>query len=86
MPVTIKARQFNGSTDDAINLAHWINSGGGRAYSGNILVIETLEGDHRASPGDWIIKAGRGDFTIKDVAGDFHPCKPDIFEATYSPA
>ncbi len=29
---------------------------------------------HYASPGDWIIRG---------VAGEFYPCKPDIFEATY---
>ena len=38
------------------------------------LVIVTLEGSMRASVGDWIIKG---------VSGEFYPCKPDIFEATY---
>lgn len=41
------------------------------------IVIETLEGDMRADPGDYIIKG---------VKGGFYPCKPDIFEATYEPA
>lgn len=36
--------------------------------------IETLEGTHQASPGDWIIKG---------VKGEFYPCKPDIFDLTY---
>lgn len=40
-------------------------------------IIPTLEGDHRASPGDWIIKG---------VKGELYPCKPDIFEMTYEPA
>lgn len=31
---------------------------------------------HVATEGDWIIKG---------VAGEFYPCKPDIFEATYEP-
>lgn len=39
--------------------------------------ISTLEGDMLASPGDWIIRG---------VQGEFYPCKPDIFEATYEPA
>ena len=39
-----------------------------------LLVIKTLEGQHLASVGDWI---------IKDVKGEFYPIKPDIFEATY---
>ena len=36
--------------------------------------IHTLEGDMRARVGDWIIKG---------VQGEFYPCKPDIFAATY---
>ena len=38
------------------------------------IVIDTLEGKMFASPSDWIIKG---------VQGEFYPCKPDIFEATY---
>jgi len=38
------------------------------------LIIKTLEGDMKASIGDWIIKG---------VQGELYPCKPDIFEATY---
>jgi hypothetical protein len=36
--------------------------------------IDTLEGGHIVCPGDWIIKG---------VQGEYYPCKPDIFEATY---
>ena len=36
--------------------------------------IETLEGTHHTSIGDWII-AG--------VKGEQYPCKPDIFAKTY---
>lgn len=39
-----------------------------------VLEIPTLEGVMKASPGDWIIKG---------IRGEFYPCKPDIFEATY---
>jgi hypothetical protein len=38
------------------------------------IFIRTLEGDHRADPGDWVIKG---------IKGELYPCKPDIFEATY---
>ena len=38
------------------------------------LIIKTLEGEHLASIGDYIIKG---------VQGEFYPCKPDIFEETY---
>jgi len=38
------------------------------------LRIHTLEGAMRADKGDYIIKG---------VAGEFYPCKPDIFKKTY---
>ena len=40
----------------------------------NGILVRTLEGEMFAGPGDWIIKG---------VKGEFYPCKPDIFEATY---
>ena len=78
-PVEIEAVHLtNGVAPDEV--ASWC---GGRVaphpeqnYTGGALVIEidTLEGTMRAEPGDWIIKG---------VAGEFYPCKPDIFIATY---
>lgn len=41
-----------------------------------VLTIPTLEGSMTAWPGDWIIKG---------IKGEFYPCKPDIFAATYDP-
>jgi hypothetical protein len=41
------------------------------------LVIPTLEGDLLASSGDYVIRG---------VEGEFYPCKPTIFEATYEAA
>lgn len=38
------------------------------------IVIQTLEGGMRADAHDWIIRG---------VQGEFYPCKPDIFDATY---
>ena len=38
------------------------------------LVIKTLEGEHLANIGDYIIRG---------VHGEFYPCKPDIFRKTY---
>ena len=37
-------------------------------------IIATLEGLHWVDPGDWVIRG---------VAGEFYPCKPAIFAATY---
>ena len=39
-------------------------------------IIPTLEGQHIATEGDYIIKG---------IKGEFYPCKPDIFEMTYEP-
>ena len=40
-------------------------------------VVGTLESpNHLVTPGDWIITG---------VQGEHYPCKPDIFEATYTP-
>lgn len=44
---------------------------------GDEIIISTLEGEMRASPGDWIIRG---------IKGEIYPCKPDIFAATYEPA
>lgn len=41
------------------------------------IIIHTLEGDMKASVGDYIITG---------VNGEQYPCKPDIFEKTYEPA
>jgi hypothetical protein len=72
-PVVIEAVQWTGENAAELN-----------AFMGGALalhpihtcspVIHTLEGDHLATRGDWIIKG---------VKGEFYPCKPDIFAATY---
>ncbi len=38
------------------------------------MIIPTLEGDMRASPGDYIITG---------IKGERYPCKPDVFRKTY---
>ncbi|HEY1188575.1 MAG TPA: hypothetical protein VGE74_13060 [Gemmata sp.] len=41
------------------------------------MYITTREGGMQVTAGDWIIKG---------IAGEFYPCKPEIFAATYDPA
>jgi hypothetical protein len=75
-PVVIEARQYTGQ--NGTELLRWI--GGtelGEDLLGDYVEIVTLEGTMRADKNDWIIKG---------VKGEFYPCKPDIFEATYEPA
>ncbi len=43
--------------------------------SDNVLLICTLEGEH-------IVR--HGDFVIKGIYGEFYPCKPDIFDDSYT--
>ena len=71
-PVVIEAVQFNGNFDLIEDFV-----GGDAEFRNGELVIATSEGPLHASPNDWIIKG---------VKGEFYPCKPDIFEATYEPA
>ncbi|WJJ10407.1 hypothetical protein P9990_17700 [Prescottella equi] len=74
-PVEIEAMRVASSFSD---VAEWC---GGKFLKGGIsgnkvvaILINTLEGEMRADVGDWIIRG---------VAGEFYPCKPDIFERTY---
>ena len=82
-PVVIEARQWDGSDESYRSL---VKDPAYKNMSCSVLFTEarvvsfdlvTLEGVHRVSPGDFIIKG---------VKGEFYPCKPDIFEATYDPA
>lgn len=76
-PVCIEARQWDGSLAEAHVIQEWSNVATvGTSPDGVRLEIATLEGIHKASPGDWIIRG---------VKGEFYPCKPDIFSATYDP-
>ncbi len=61
---------FKHLPDDGVH----IEPGVGHTPHDGKLFIPTLEGTITASPGDWIIKG---------VKGEFYPCKPGIFEATY---
>lgn len=80
-PVEIEAVQWTGDNLDEVmqfcsgNATYELMSKGNSE-----LVIMTLEdgsereAQHIASRGDWIIRG---------VAGEFYPCKPEIFQATY---
>lgn len=69
-PVSIYAMHFVG--DNHGYVTSWV--GNDARVDGENIIIKTLEGDHTANPGDWIIRG---------VQGEFYPCKPNIFEATY---
>lgn len=76
-PVRIEAELFDGSKEAADRICDWTEGSDTPARydaESGCLLIATLEGTHIASPGD---------FVICGVAGEFYPCKPDIFQATY---
>lgn len=74
-PVVIEAVLWDGDNVKAVmDFMEWRNASHDDVEGLN---IRTLEGMHHASVGDWIIKG---------VKGEFYPCKPDIFAATYDPA
>ncbi|MDD4456318.1 MAG: hypothetical protein PHC98_01895 [Syntrophotalea acetylenica] len=75
-PIIIEAEQWNGSSlNDAKILYKKLGAVINPVINQNgSLIIPTLEGEHEARKGDWIIRG---------VASEFYPCKPDIFDATY---
>ena len=79
-PVVIEAIQYNphvNCAEVAAFLGQTHDDKYCREAGGNLSwVIHTMEGDMECSPGDWIIKG---------IKGEFYPCKPDIFDATYEP-
>ena len=83
-PVVIEARQFDGTEQSANQLCRWANGNRAEPWidyvtrDGRVedLLVHTMEGEMTVSVGDWVIRG---------VKGEFYPCKPDIFEATYEP-
>lgn len=84
IPKCIEAFKWNGDKEqdevpkwiiDAIEKGLvWFNNEGTEYVN---MEIKTLEGNHIAR---------RGDFIIKGIKGEIYPCKPDIFELTYEVA
>lgn len=74
-PVEIEAIQWLGGNETSIK--QWAAQCGASdkfRCDGSAMFIETTEGRMYASIGDWIIRG---------VIGEFYPCKPDVFAATY---
>ena len=60
-------RVMNWLAQNSANVKDWL-------FHDNEIIIPTLEGNMKVTDGDWIIRG---------VKGEFYPCKPDIFLATY---
>ena len=85
LPIEVEAILFDGTVDPVIKWAQSLGKSPTECvmgpYMGHGLKIQTRDGDMIASPGDYIIQEP---FPTDDRL--FYPCKPDIFEATYTPA
>jgi hypothetical protein len=75
-PVVIEAVQWNCDIESESEITKMGLVCLGMGTLSSLLIIPTLEGQHVATIGDYIIKG---------VKGEFYPCKPDIFEMTYEP-
>lgn len=91
-PIVVEAIQATGSPESNREIIDWargsktpvymdtlvshFDDGSVLADSHQCLSINTLKGTMWVNPGDWI---------IKDVNGEFYPCKDTIFQATYEP-
>jgi len=86
-PVEIEAQQYMDAKSSTEIIQRILDAGGSASlhcvnpdeqdHGGHTIRIRTLEGDMHASIGDWVIRG---------VQGEFYPCKPDIFEQTYTAA
>jgi hypothetical protein len=78
-PVEIDAVQFTGTGESCTEITMFLggyttNNHEWKTYTNDGGYILTLEGRMEFSKDDWIIKG---------IKGEFYPCKPDIFAATY---
>jgi hypothetical protein len=77
-PVVVEAIQYLGE-ENIFQVQEWFKknkSSRDLIYKPetNEYYIKTLEGEYILTDGDYIIKG---------IKGEFYPCKPDIFHATY---
>jgi hypothetical protein len=78
-PTVVEARQLPFLGEEPEGFLAWAEQVGFSNFLSDRdggLVIPTTEGDMRADPGDWI---------VRDVLGNFYPCKPDVFASSYDP-
>lgn len=78
--VEVEALRYTG--DNADEIARWAGwmtvhvPDDAYRIGDKAIIVRTLNGEVRVFPGEWVIKGAEG---------EFYPCKPDIFDATYEP-
>lgn len=73
-PVEVYAIRFTRNNVDDIRRFTRLNAHDFNCGEKYTCIIDTLEGQHIATEGDYIIRG---------IKGEYYPCKPDIFEKTY---
>ena len=75
-PVVVEAVEYNGANKEEIEafVGKKLDTIYTELKEPLELKIPTLEGD---------MKASKGDYIIKGIKGEFYPCKPDIFKKSY---
>ena len=75
-PVVIEAEKYEAWRTLSSEFTRGAPDGTFEHKENGCLLINTLEGSMEARDGDWVIRG---------IKGEFYPCKPDIFDATYEP-
>jgi hypothetical protein len=73
-PVAIEAVQWDGNLQECREFLRGSYGGHQAGSDHDEIIVKTLEGQHIASQGDYLIRG---------VKGEHYPCKPDIFKQTY---
>ena len=93
-PVLVQAMQFDGSPESGEVIVAWAQDHGVEEVEFHPFLADHFKGDPKvyvAHPDPYmrikmlegVMTASRGDWIICGVGGEFYPCKPDIFWATY---
>lgn len=90
---SIEAQQFKGGVTDATHILHWINTNGGKGvWCGATSPRSNLDGriKHPGLPETLRIRTKKGweliqvgEYVVRNAQGEFAPCDPTTFEATY---
>lgn len=74
-PLEVEAQQWHGSIEQAQRIVDWAGPDViEHDRVADVLVVKTPEG---------YVVAQQFDYIVQGIAGEFYPCKPDIFEASY---
>ncbi|MEG0260548.1 MAG: hypothetical protein RR651_11810 [Lysinibacillus sp.] len=84
-PVVIDAIQFTNDTETIIRVVEWVEDldMSTSMIGMNATVINIREHGYFIDTLEGKMKVDFNDYVIKGIAGEFYPCKPEIFEQTY---